>query len=376
MATTLLFSASDSPSTAESPGTDTFTALGGDVIETLAVTASDSTYSVFASAGSGYMSYSDAALASNEVVAADGTVSLTAWSVLEKDGSAVQVPAPLTQLLNTAAGRQSTPMIQPPVFLSARTTMYALVSGTAGDSYDSINLSSGAITDLFPVDFPTSEASSIFIPENMSPSGNLISFIAANVTVDDTSVSGAAALSYDVTSGSLAFHDLPASIADAIIPGGGSGWQPDFSLSQDADLLVSPEIGIYNVMTGQTAPIPGLCDWPSGSSSVYFSADETEVAVHCVSSTGEESTSEDEVAIARTGTGALLASVSEPSPGLQDLIPVGWASDGDFYYDTGEASASNPWTFISGFSGHSLDPATGAIHDYAASLGDLAAVLY
>jgi len=347
--------------------------LDGTTFKAITSRNTDSTFDPI-SDNSGYIGYSSALLSSNELYPAGGGVAVTQWAVTGKDGVVHPIPASSTQYLNQTWQTGNT-HISGGIFVTGTKTMFASVWSAVGVTrYDRVDLTSGRVTTLFTVRFTSPVVAStpeLFAPENITPSGNEISFLVANVTLGNLRVRGLAVVTYDVAAGSFSVHQLASSIAKAVLPPPTvSAFALTAFVSPDGGLLVYQTASVvdggqvllthvYHVATGQDVLIPASLGvgFDGGSNSVFFSPDNSYAAM----------AGDSRLVVAATATGTIIKTVDEPDAGGPSIVPLGWTSTGAFVY------ALNP----SGLeTAYSFDPATGTDFEFPADLGELMAVLY
>jgi hypothetical protein len=358
--------------------------LDGTAINTVTSSNSDSTFDM-TSNNSGYIGYSQEVLASNELYNAAGSVSVTKWAILGKDGVSRPVAPSLTPFLNQSWQTTGDARILPGIFIDGAGTLFAAESSTSGTvKYDRVNVTTGEVTTLFTATAISSAGFFTFLPENISPSGDEISFLVANATVANQTVAGLAVATFAPQTGAVVVHDLPSSIAHAFAPPPGAtvgAASPAFA-SADGNLVVyqsaavtngtqTLSIHVYQVDSGQDLTIPAAThvSFSGGANSVFFSPDNTYAAL--LNSGG----SAGGIVVVATSTGAVVKSVPISDTSTQDIALMGWTSTKDLVYVTTTAGTPGSFDPENGIA-HLFDPATGSIHDYAAGLGELIAVLY
>ncbi len=364
-----------------SPTTDitTFVRLNGTTLKTISSRDTDSTFSTPISDRDNYIGYSSALLTSNELYPSDGAVAVTNdWALLAKDGSVQQLPAASIQFLNQSRHVDTTPF-DPGIFVTETGSLFVAVESPSGVAhYDQVDLTSGQVTTLFTVRSLTAQGSAsppeLFSPQNLTPSGDRISFLAANVSLTNQNINGLAVVTYDVAAATMSIRHLSSSIAKAILPSPTvSAFALSAFVSADGSLLVYQTASvvdgsqvfvthIYHIATGRDVILPGSAGvaFGGGANPVIFSPDNAFAAM----------AGGNRLIVAATSTGAIVKTVDVPASGGPSIVPLGWTSSAALVYVTVSSSG------LEGESAHSVDPATGMDFAYPTDLGELIAVLY
>ncbi len=363
----------------------TFRRLDGTAINTITSSNSDSTFDLSVSNNNNYIGYSQALLSSDELYPPSGGVTVTKWAVIGKDGTSHPLPSSLTQFLNQVAPTGDTPRILAGVFLVGGDTLFAGVSSSSGSvDYDRVDLASGEVTTLFTANQTSTAQFYAFLPENITPSGSDISFLAANATVMNHTVQGLAVVTYNVATGAIAVHQLPDAIAAAVVPSrAATAWAPATFVSPDGGLVIYQSTAtangaqvftthVYHVVDGRDVTVPARAGiaFTGGANSVFFSPDNGYAALLGGGASGGQ-----KMVVVSTATGTTVKTVGVSDPSRENVTPMGWTSGGALVYVTIAATLPGSFNPENGVT-HSLDPVTGQVHDYPANFGELIAVLY
>ena len=371
-------------STSDAVGVTTFRQLDGTIIASVTSQRSDSTFDLSATNSDGYIGYSHELLSSDQLAPPGGAVSVTTWGFLEKDGSAHPAAPSLTTFLNET-WQTGEARVGPGIFVVDPGTLFAAEATSSGPiNYKRVNLATGDVTTLFTARALPSAQPFSFITENISPSGDTISFLAANAMVMNQVVNGLAVVTFDVPTSALVVHPLPPVIATEFLPRpGATAWEPTVFASADGSLVVYQTsvvvngsnaftTHVYDTLSGQEVAVAASApiSFVPGENSVFFSPDDTYTALAGMTPSGG-----DDLVVAATATGAIVKAIGVPDDTTHSVTPMGWTSSGALIFVTNTATTPgnfNPDNAVT----HSLDPATGTVHDYPAGWGELAAVLY
>jgi hypothetical protein len=296
--------------------------------------------------------------------------SVPTFALIEASGTTVQVNASLDvtieHILNTSSSNN--------VFISGTDTMLALIPATNNSSsqapsytYEAINLTTGTITDLLQIS-PIVAANEYFIPEDINPGDNLVSFFASNVVVNSHAVQGGATIAYDLINNKFNINALPQTVDNSVDLALAQSSAEDYvGVSADGNLLAyqtssngfggtGPYVThIYTVSSGQGIISTGPSIELGGSTahaSFFFSSDDKYVAINGITYPSTNTSGDADLQVINPATGASIENYDEGASYSNIVNPIGWDGVDSLVYLTNTTSTPN-----------TFNPTTAAVHD-------------
>lgn len=371
----------------DTPGSPTekfLTDTTGAVVKQFTTAQTDVLYDLFASNLYGYVSYSRGALSSDEIYPTTGPVQVTKYALLTPDGSILSFPQALLDRM------QSSQLSD--IFIAPGNTLLALLRSQPATAepfrYSSFDITTGNETVLLNVSAANSRYFPHFLPEDISMSGNTITFLVSDVTINSHTVNGTATVVYNLATHTMTIQTLPDPVA-ALAQSNSSDQYPyavqPIGVSPDGNTLVYQSTQTQTTKAGgpvwsthlykraiqKDMSVQTDIVLPGGYNSFFFSPDGTYFVIYFANAMDIVRVS-DGVVVKRFNLGN-----EDPnnSPHSSNIQPVGWIDNTTLAYLT--ETTDSPGNFNTDHaSSHIINVETQKISDFPPTLGRLTAILY